>query len=410
MDPLTLAALIALGASGAIGGTAGAVALYRAIIKAGFPKTTPAGEPITYERFSVKEMAKEMARRVVITHTLITVGREQTGKKAVGERVIRQEKTGERQVDEKVVGHRITGYQKVGEEKVGEKQVDERVVNHRWEESPVPADRVHLRPIRGLHEAHRRPASELLLPDDIQEMRMITGRAPVLVFQRRVPVMEPVMEDIMEDVLQPITEPVTEPIMEDIMVDVTETIWEPVYEPITRKRTHGVYLLIDYSNSTRTYLMDTTQGVVRGYPWRGKLSDQAAQRVFERCKEEGIPFFCRAFHHEAESLFSWRPGDPEDGLKTYFRRCDTGGTDIAHAIECAIHDLTAEGLDSADLMIHTDGEDQNLSSALRRRLDQVNVRMHVQLYGVENETLRRLAHTWSLCPTENYISQVVTNP
>lgn len=409
MDPITLAIIAALATSGTIGTAAGAIALYRAIERAGFPKTTPSGKPIMYERLPPEEIAIQMARRVVITHTLITVGHDRTGQKAVGERIIGHRKVGERKVGERVVSHRVVGHRKVGERQIGEEQVGERTVGYRWKESRIPADRVRLRAIRGLEEYHRRLPAELLLPPDMQELRILTGEAQVLAFERRLPIIKPIMVPIMEDMTEPVTEPVVEPVMEDVMEPVTETIWEPVYEPVTRKKTHGVYMLIDYSQSARVGLIGSIGRYSRpGHPWRGKLSDQATVETLKRCEQEGIPFYCRAFHSEALRLFTWRPGDPPGNVMAYLNGCRHGGTEIAVAIETAIGDLTGEGLDSADLMLHTDGED-NLDESLRRRLDQANVRLHVQLYGVENETLRRLAHTWSLCPTNRYLSQVVTN-
>ncbi|NQV88773.1 MAG: hypothetical protein HQ488_00420 [Parcubacteria group bacterium] len=346
-----------------------------------------------------------MARRVVITHTLITIGQKVTGQRAVRDEVVDRVKTGRQiQVDTRVVDQRIVEYRKTGEQKqVGERQVGEEVVRVEWKESPIPADRIRLRSIRGLHEAHRRRPSEMLLPEDLQEMRILTGRAQVLTHDRRVEIMGPVMVPVMEDVLEPVWEDVTEPVMDDEWKDVIETIWEPIHEPITRKRKHAVYLLMDCS-----YSMYSRAG--GGAAWRMRLLRRVAHAVLERCVQEGVPFFCRGFDSEVYPLFTWTPGTPVEGLDKYIKSFSQQGTKISAAINVAIDDLLTAGVDTADLMIHTDGQDNELSQSLRRRLDSANVRMHVQLYGVENETLRGLAHTWSLSPTKNYISQVVENP
>ena len=406
MDPITLSILFGLAAAGSgVAGSSGAVALKRLLERAFFPKKTPQGEQIVYEKIrSKKLMAAEMAQRMVITHTMIEVGRVQTGQKAVGERPTGRKVKSGRQLKK---GERLASYQnrgviKVGEYKVGERKVDERVVRHDLVEHPVPADRMGVRPIRGLHEAHRVLHTELILPTDLQELRILTGQAMVLAHFRRVPVMEDVMEPIMEDMMAPLLVPVMADVMEDEYVDEMETIWEAVYKPEYRRRNHAVYLLVDVSGSMETPIL--------GNAWAGSLSWKAAEAIYARCVEEQIPFFCRAFDHLVYPLFSWKPGEPVEDLRAYLKDYNgSGGTDINKIIRTAENDLSGQGLDSADMMIHTDGEDEHLSMDIRFRLNRKNIKLHAQLYGRDNKSLRMIAHTWSLSPSWQWISQVVEN-
>lgn len=399
MDPITIAAIALLGSSGTIGGIAGAVKLWHIIQRAGFPKHAPDGTPITYEQLSPKEIAQEMAQRIVITHTLITVGQVQTGKRAVGEEVSHYETKWVRTGERRKVDERIVGYKKVGEREIGRKKVDERVAYERWVESPVPADRVRLRAIRGLHEIHQRVPAELVYPDEMQEMRILMGDAQVLVYQRRDPVMEDVTVPVTEDVLEPEIEEIFEDVKKPVQVPVMRTKWQPVFEPKTRKRKHAVYLLLDFSNSMFMLL--------QGNPWRGKLELKAAQEIFQRCVEESITFLCRTFTHKISDLYRWDPSIDPSTFMEFLNNCETGGTDIPNALNVAISDLRAQGVDSADLMLHTDGEDDTLSWAVRQQLNAYKIRLHVQLYGVDNESLRTLADSWSLCPAKRYLSQVI---
>ena len=107
---------------------------------------------------------------------------------------------------------------------------------------------------------------------------------------------------------------------------------------------------------------------------------------------------------------TWRRRNPHEALDDYLHSLnDQGGTEIAKAIKQAMNDIGHLGLDSADLMIHTDGEDEDLRTTIRRDLDDRLIRLHAQLYAQDNKALRQIAHTWSLSPSWQWISQVVDN-
>lgn len=241
---------------------------------------------------------------------------------------------------------------------VGVREIGREVIGYQVVESDEPEADYEVRPMRSPSERLSLLPGESTKPPAVALLRMLTGDALV---------MQPLRTD-------PITKPITEPVMQTLR--------------------RAVYVLLDVSGS-----MVQTR-------WRMRIGKCVALGLSRRCRQEESTFLFRPFCQQPLPLHEVRDDTQQADFETFLRGLSAdGGTAIGPAIAQAIEDCAEQHFDSCDIMIVTDGEDDELNvRALRAQLTAHGIRLHAILLDVNNAALQRIADVCQRIPQEGVVN------
>jgi len=269
-----------------------------------------------------------------------------------------------RDVIEEVTGHvRFTrkkvliGYEYLPS---GEVSVHEREV-------PYPTGEFAVRPIRSPEEQMYLLEQEKCFTPAIRRARVFSGEALV-----RVPVERHVK-------------------MEDI------------HKPKYREELQVLYPLLDCSGS-----MHGRENAWRPPVWMGVIF-----RLLDKAVRAEVPFYLRCFGTEVTPLtkinstrdaLHWRQARLQQGFP------DMGGTNTTRALTTVLSDFQKVEYDKGDVILVSDGEDEGLNwQDLRYMFDRANIKLHVIMLGQNNDSLRRLAHSYQVVSGDLTVSRLILN-
>ncbi len=151
-----------------------------------------------------------------------------------------------------------------------------------------------------------------------------------------------------------------------------------------------IYVLLDKSGSMQGSKIDWARAV--------------AVALFQRAIRESRKFYIRFFDalpHELQKLSPYsRPIQTLNILEYLGTVKASGGTDITRAIATAIADFESGKVrNTADLILITDGEDKLSENVLQGILRRVKVRLHTVMIGGDNNSLRKVSHSYMTAKT-----------
>jgi len=238
-------------------------------------------------------------------------------------------------------------------ELVGTRVVYEKASGRREVEGDIPEAGFIVRPIHGMDELPLLDPFELTLDDDIFFERLATGSAMVRVPVEHKPIMRRVHREVYEEKVQ------------------------------------VVYLLLDSSGSMGD-----------GYdPWKPPVWRGILRRIIASAHRIQATTMLRLFTGEIGSIFRTDDGKTEtkDLLRVVESLAPDGGTNLGAALLAAIQDMKELKFDQADIIMVTDGEDDNFEyAAVRKQLDEAKIRLHVIMLGTKNERLRHAADIYQI--------------
>jgi len=238
---------------------------------------------------------------------------------------------------------------------VGERKTGERFLGIKTEESMFPADGMEPRPMSTPAEMANLLPSELVFDDDILDARMASGEALVSAHVQKTAMVE------------------------------------PIYEPVYEERVRIVYVLLDVSPSMFDPRYDGQ--------WRPPVWKRVTASLLDRALETQAPFYLRQFDQHVRRKLRHAVTD-EDGeaLRKLIMGIESGdGTAIQRAVVKAIEDFSAWEYDQADIMMVSDGQDEEINVPdLRAALDEAGIKLHAIMLGIENETLRGLCDVYQI--------------
>lgn len=238
---------------------------------------------------------------------------------------------------------------------VGDRKTGERFLGVESEESMFPADGMEPRPISNPSEMVNLLPSELAFDNDILDARVASGEALVSAHVER------------------------------------RTVTEPIYEPVYEERVRIVYVLLDVSPSMFYPQYDGQ--------WRPPVWKLITQQLLMKALEVRAPFYMRQFDQAVRRKLrhALTPDDANQLYKLIDGIGSGDGTNMTRAITKAIEDFSGWEYDEADIMMVTDGEDDELQiEELRAALDQSGIRLHAIMLGVQNEGLRMLCDRYQI--------------
>lgn len=285
-------------------------------------------------------------------------------------RLLLEASTGESDIDlEKILKIRLGRVQRIIREVednvdfttkrvlVGTEVVGQKSLGFERQEVPWPADDINVRPMQDMSELDQVLPAELLADDDLALARIATG-----------------------EVL--IAAPVEE---KELTEDEHRKIWKDVK--------HVLYVLLDISPSMYERREDE-YGIVPQDIWRPLVV-----ALLERTVESGAIFMSRDFHGGISELRRAVNSEQARVLKGHFLAVsEENYTNIPRAIYKAIGDFTDEDHNQAEIVIITDGENnQGIDpDKMRRKLQEAGIKLHAILIGVNNDRLRQCA---DICQT-----------
>ncbi len=236
---------------------------------------------------------------------------------------------------------------------VGRRKIGEAVVGHLHVEGEIPDVGFTIRPMYDLSEISSLMTDEYVHDDDEFYRRLGMGESLVVIPIERHEIREPVFDDVYKEVVQ------------------------------------VVYTLIDVSGSM----------FERHAPWRPPVWKPLLRRIVHKARERSAAMMLRPF---AEKVLPLERADTNgkayDRLIQFIEElADSGGTKIGHAISIAIRDVTSQEFDHADIIIVSDGEDENFDPVqIRAKLDSAGIRLHAIMLGAKNAGLQACADEYQI--------------
>lgn len=252
---------------------------------------------------------------------------------------------------------------------VGVEQVGDSVIGVRHEECPWPTDRLDVRPLRSIEEIANVMPSERRGGVELQMIRALSGGMLVPAYEEE------------------------------------HIITKPEFKPVYRRANTAVYVLLDVSPSMYPG---------HGEPWREKVAKGTAIGILEKAMREKATFMIRTFAGTVSPLATLSPTDDPVVIKKWVESIQSFGpvenTCINPAIMAAVGDFAdeKEKRDAVEIVILTDGEDNNISpDAVRTALAENNMRLHAVLLGIKNDALRGCADTFIEVTSSSYVKPAV---
>lgn len=233
-------------------------------------------------------------------------------------------------------------------EYAGRRVVGHRAVGRYQEEGIIPSAGVQVRPMRNFSEIPNLLITELGHDEDDLLVRIATGKALVAMpLENR-----------------------------DRM--------EPIHEEVYRVTVQVVYILVDLSGSMFPGLFWSPSS------WKQKVWKALLRSLANRSREAEAICMMRPFSYRPHELIVAQGREEYQVMQHAIQGFGSrGGTDIGAALRAAIHDVTAQEFDSADIFIVTDGEDEELpAQAIRNELDKAGIKLHGIMIGEDNRGLR----------------------
>lgn len=245
---------------------------------------------------------------------------------------------------------------------VGEEPAGSVVVDYKEVISDIPTDHFNVRPMRDPSERESLLPSERTKTGDVALVRLLTSQSMVMEWTEAEPVME------------------------------------TVYRPVYRTLKHTVYTLLDLSGS-----------MFGNDAWKIQIAKGVVLALMRRSRKEGADFLYRAFTEKVFALQAVRDDATQSTFERYLAQVgQSGGTAIQPAIQTAVDDCDQQQFDSCDIMIVTDGEDENINvAALRQLLNDKKMRLHAILLGTQNQGLRTLAGIYQEIPEDGIVRDPV---
>lgn len=238
---------------------------------------------------------------------------------------------------------------------VGHRVVGERIVGMDRTEVQYPTDLVNVRQMRTPAELPLRLPSERTAHALVQLVRAVSGDALVIAYEEDVPRKEPVLE------------------------------------PEYRLKRKLLYVLLD------------TSGSMFGMQWNGwakPIWKNFVARLLQGAIQNEAVIMMRRFTDSPHDLVLMNtPEQVEPVVARILALEAEGGTNITVAIEQAIDDLKTQSFDQADILIISDGQDDNLRpQVIREKLDSAGARLHAIMFAENNRGLMQAADSYRCVP------------